>query len=74
MAPAPVRSERTVEKPLGGTIPRRTSNGYYSLGQVSGKMTLFVQAIGHTGIWVDVDASRDTRLDIAMFVRRRLSP
>ena len=49
-------------------------NGYYLLGQVSGKMTLFVQAIGHTGIWVDVDATRDTRLDIAMFGRRRLSP
>ena len=60
--------------PHDGRVVTTDGNGYYSLGQVSGKMTLFVQAIGHAGIWVDVDATRDTRLDIAMFGPRRFSP
>jgi hypothetical protein len=72
--PLPGATVQIANGPHDGRVVTTDGNGYYSLGQVSGKMTLFVQAIGHAGIWVDVDATRDTRLDIAMFGPRRFSP
>lgn len=72
--PIPGATVQIANGPHDGRVVTTDGNGYYSLGQVSGKMTLFVQAIGHVGIWVDVDATHDTRLDIAMFGPRRFQP